>query len=75
MHTLKVDNITYRTRPEELRDLFGKYGDIGDVFMPRDRMTGEIRGFAFVRFYDKRDAEDAMEGLDGKDFDGRYFSF
>ena len=31
----------------------------------------ESRGFAFVRFYDKRDAEDAIEGMDGKDLDGR----
>ena len=31
----------------------------------------ESRGFAFVRFYDKRDAEDAIDGMDGKDLDGR----
>ena len=34
-------------------------------------MILESRGFAFVRFYDKRDAEDAIEGMDGKDLDGR----
>lgn len=30
------------------------------------RRTGETRGFAFVRFYHKDDAEDAMEDLDGR---------
>lgn len=31
----------------------------------------ESRGFAFVRFYDKRDAEDALDAMDGRILDGR----
>jgi len=37
--------------------LFEKYGDVGDVFLPTERETGRSRGFAFVRYYEKRDAE------------------
>lgn len=43
----------------------------GDIYIPRDRHTRESRGFAFVRFYDKRDAEDAMDQMDGRVLDGR----
>ena len=32
------------------------------------------RGFGFVEFMDERDAEDAMYGLDGKNFGGREIS-
>ncbi|XP_041364984.1 serine/arginine-rich splicing factor 2-like isoform X2 [Gigantopelta aegis] len=71
MISLKVDNLTYRTTPENLKRAFEKYGDVGDVYIPRDRFTRESRGFAFVRFYDKRDAEDAMDSMDGAIFDGR----
>ena len=71
MVSLKVDNLTYRTTPEDLRRAFEKYGDVGDVYIPRDRFTRESRGFAFVRYYDKRDAEDAMDALDGAIMDGR----
>ncbi|BFZ02856.1 hypothetical protein BsWGS_05895 [Bradybaena similaris] len=71
MVSLKVDNLTYRTTPEDLRRAFEKYGDVGDVYIPRDRFTRESRGFAFVRFYDKRDAEDAMDSMDGALLDGR----
>ena len=86
MVSLKIDNLSYRTDLETLRRKFGKYGDIGDVYVPKDKYGGkndlppylwlvmiylESRGFAFVRFYDKRDAEDAIEGMDGKDLDGR----
>ncbi|GAB0089864.1 Serine/arginine-rich splicing factor 2 [Sergentomyia squamirostris] len=71
MVSLKVDNLTYRTTPEDLRRVFERCGEVGDIYIPRDRFTRESRGFAFVRFYDKRDAEDALEAMDGRILDGR----
>jgi len=71
MVSLKVDNLTYRTTPEDLRRVFERCGEVGDIYIPRDRFTRESRGFAFVRFYDKRDAEDALEAMDGRMLDGR----
>lgn len=71
MTSLKVDNLTYRTSVEDLKRLFDKFGDLGDVYIPRDRVHQESRGFAFVRFYEKRDAEDAMDALDKSFYDGR----
>ncbi|KAF6198744.1 hypothetical protein GE061_006766 [Apolygus lucorum] len=65
MVSLKVDNLTYRTTPEDLRRVFERCGEVGDIYIPRDRFTRESRGFAFVRFYDKRDAEDALDAMDG----------
>ena len=44
---------------------------IGDIYIPRDKYSKESRGFAFVRFLDRRDAEDAMDSLDGRKYDGR----
>lgn len=71
MTSLKVDNLTFRTTPDDLRRAFEKYGEVGDVYIPRDRFSKESRGFAFIRFFDKRDAEDAMDGMDGYVLDGR----
>jgi len=71
MYSLKVDNLTYRTTGEDLERYFKKYGDVGDIYIPRDRNTQESRGFAFVRFYEEKDAEDAMDSCDGKVIDGR----
>jgi len=71
MISLKVDNLTYRTSPEDLRRVFERCGEVGDIYIPRDRYTRESRGFAFVRFYNKRDAEDALEAMDGRMLDGR----
>ncbi|XP_015766853.1 PREDICTED: serine/arginine-rich splicing factor 2-like [Acropora digitifera] len=71
MTSLKVDNLTYRTTIGDLEHVFSKYGELGDVYIPRDRYKQESRGFAFVRFYERRDAEDAMDALHGKVIDGR----
>merc|ERR1711892_1151955 len=67
MVSLKVDNLSCRTTTETLRRKFERYGEIGDAYVPRDRNTGDSRGFGFVRFFDKRDAADAVKGLDGRD--------
>merc|ERR1711937_654272 len=71
MVSLKVDNLSYRTATETLRRKFERYGEIGDAYVPRDRNTGDSRGFGFVRFFDKRDAADAVKGMDGYELDGR----
>jgi len=71
MVSLKVDNLTYRTTAEVLKRVFEKYGDVGDVYIPRDPYTQDSRGFAFVRYYDERDADDAIDRLDGSLLDGR----
>lgn len=71
MVSLKVDNLSYRISPEELKPVFERYGEVGDIYIPRDRFTKESRGFAFVRFFDRRDSEEAMDKLDGYVLDGR----
>ena len=50
MYSLKVDNLTYRTSVDELKRTFSKYGRVGDIYIPRDPIKHESRGFAFVRY-------------------------
>uniref|UniRef100_A0A915PRX4 RRM domain-containing protein n=1 Tax=Setaria digitata TaxID=48799 RepID=A0A915PRX4_9BILA len=71
LYSLKIDNISYQTAPQDLRRLFEKYGEIGDIHIPRDRYTKQSKGFGFVRFYSRRDAEYAMDRMDGRWVDGR----
>jgi arginine/serine-rich splicing factor 2 len=74
MFTLKVDNIGFRTTVELLRDEFKEFGEIGDVYIPRNFRTNDPKGYAFVRFVDQRDGEEAMRSMDGKEIDGRAVS-
>nr|XP_054295966.1 serine/arginine-rich splicing factor 8-like isoform X2 [Pongo pygmaeus] len=71
MITLKVDNLTYRTSHDSLRRVFEKYGRVGDVYIPREPHTKAPRGFAFVRFHHRSDAQDAEAAMDRAMLDGR----
>lgn len=68
---LYVGNLSYTTNDARLREEFGKYGELTDVFLPSDRITGRPRGFGFVTFSTKASAEDAIENLNAKELDGR----
>jgi RNA recognition motif-containing protein len=68
---LYVGNLNYRSREEDLRDLFAAYGEVTSANIVMDRETGRSRGFGFVEFSDEEAAQSAMEALDGQDFEGR----
>ncbi|KAH9316340.1 hypothetical protein KI387_024967, partial [Taxus chinensis] len=70
-YSLLVLNITFRTSADDLFPLFDRYGKVVDIFIPRDRRTGESRGFAFVRYKYADEAQKAVERLDGRNVDGR----
>ncbi|CAI5480309.1 unnamed protein product [Closterium sp. Yama58-4] len=65
--TVYVGNLPGDTRESEVEDLFAKYGKILDIEL---KLPPRPPGFAFVEFADPRDAEDAIRGRDGYDFDG-----
>jgi len=71
LHSLRVDNLSYDTTKEDLESDFKEFGEIGDVYLPRDKETRKSRGFAFIRFYDEKDAEEALAKMDGVRLDGR----
>ncbi|KAI5061205.1 hypothetical protein GOP47_0023710 [Adiantum capillus-veneris] len=70
-YSLLVLNITFRTSADDLYPLFDRYGKVVDIFIPRDRRTGESRGFAFVRYKHVDEAQKAVDRLDGRTVDGR----
>lgn len=60
---------------EVLRGLFTESGcNVVELTLPRDRMTGRPRGFAFVRLATIEDADRARSILDGRIVDGRSIS-
>jgi len=68
---LFVGNLPFSATEDELREAFGQYGEIVDLKLIIDRMTGRSKGFAFVEFADEATAGAAIEGTNGKDMGGR----
>ena len=66
-----VGNISYNSSEDDLRDLFGRYGEVVDVRIITDRDSGRSKGFGFVEMSDDDQAKEAIEALDSKDFMGR----
>ena len=52
-------------------DLFAEYGEVLSANVISDRMSGRSKGFGFVEFEDDAAADKAIEGLNGKEVEGR----
>ena len=68
-HRLYVGNLSYQVKEDELRGLFSKYGKVKALHLIRDRMTGRLKGYAFLEM-SPEDSKKAL-ALHGADFLGR----
>jgi RNA recognition motif-containing protein len=68
---LFVGNLSYATTEADLRAYFGAVAPPSQVVLPVDRETGRPRGFAFVEFPERSQAEDAIQRFNGQVFNGR----
>ncbi|KAJ1854836.1 Splicing factor 3B subunit 6 [Coemansia sp. RSA 1822] len=67
---LLVKNLPFKITPDEMFDLFGKYGAIRQI---RTGSTQKTRGSAFVVYEDIYDAKEACEHLQGFNVMGRQY--
>jgi RNA recognition motif-containing protein len=60
-----VGGIPFGVDKEGIREDFGQYGEIEDVYLPTDRETNKLRGFGFVTFRDPHAASEASKNMHG----------
>ncbi len=65
-----VGNIPRETKEEDLRNAFGEFGDVESVTIIKDKFTGESRQFGFIVMPNQGEAENAINDLNEKDFQG-----
>jgi translation initiation factor 3 subunit G len=74
-NTIRVSNLTKAVTEDDLRDLFEPFGRIFRVSLPKtERVEGgrtikEPKGYAYIAFTRREDAERAMERLQGHGYD------
>jgi len=66
-----VGNLSYDLTEEELRDLFAEHGKVSSVTIIYDRYEKRSKGFGFVQMPDDKEAEAAIEALNGRKLKGR----
>jgi RNA recognition motif-containing protein len=66
-----VGNLAWATTEDELEQLFAPYGRVDRAEIITDRNTGRSRGFGFVEMPDAREAQAAIDGLNGTSVEGR----
>lgn len=62
---IKVSNLANDVTDDMLKNIFQNVCDVKKVYIPKDKYTGESRGFGFVHFYRRKDAEYAKEKMEG----------
>ena len=68
---LFVGNLSFNTTENDLQDAFAAFGTVTEANLMMDRTTNRPRGFGFVTMSSPEEAQKAIEGLNGKDMDGR----
>ena len=68
---LYVGNLSRLSTEDAVKSAFEQFGQVASVKIILDRETRESRGFAFVDMPDNNEAQQAIEQMNGKEFEGR----
>ncbi len=68
---LIIHNVPFEATKAELRELFGAYGQLKSVRIPK-KFDGKHRGFGFVEYLTKQEAHQAKDALGGTHLYGRH---
>lgn len=60
-----IGNVAFETKIETLVETFSQFGEITDSYKPMGK------GFAFITFKDAASVQAAIDGMNGKEVDGR----
>ena len=66
-----VGNLAFGVTEDELRGIFGEFGEVDSANIISDKFSGRSKGFGFVEMPDDKEAEEAIRSLDGSDIKGR----
>ncbi|CAN7002043.1 eukaryotic translation initiation factor 3 subunit G [Brassica rapa] len=68
-NSVRVTNLSEDTREPDLMELFHPFGAVTRVYVAIDQKTGVSRGFGFVNFVSREDAQRAINKLNGYGYD------
>jgi RNA recognition motif-containing protein len=66
-----VGNLHFNVNEDELRKAFEEYGEVSSVKIISDKYSGRSKGFGFVEMLNDKEAQEAIENLNGTEIKGR----
>ena len=66
-----VGNLPYSVTENELKNMFGEFGEVSSANVISDRYTGQSKGFGFVEMPSQEEAEAAISALNDSALQGR----
>lgn len=66
-----VGNLSYKIDENSLEQTFQEFGEVSSVKIITDKFTSRSKGFGFVEMPNDDEANEAINGLNGKELDGR----
>ncbi|KAG8199027.1 hypothetical protein JTE90_021042 [Oedothorax gibbosus] len=72
--TIRVTNLSEDVRDSDLQDLFRPFGTIARIYLAKDKSTGQSKGFAFISYHRREDAQRAIQSVDGFGYDNLILS-
>lgn len=68
---LFVGSLPWATTSDDLKELFSKVGEVASATVISDKFSGRSKGFGFVEMADDKDADKAIEELNGKELESQ----
>ena len=66
-----VGNLSFETKEDQLRQMFGTFGEVTSAAIVTDKFSGESRGFGFVEMPVAAEALAAISTLNNQELKGR----
>lgn len=66
-----VGNLPYSVTDDDLREMFGEFGDLVSAEVIKDRSSGQSKGFGFVDMPNNAEADRAIKALHDQPLKGR----
>lgn len=66
-----IGNLNYGVSEDDIRAKFEEFGEVASVKIITDKFTGRSKGFGFVEMESEADGRQAIEQLNGQQFESR----
>ena len=68
---LYVGNLLFNVGENDLREVFEQFGEVTEVRLVMDKLSGKTKGFGFIEMPSNDEAQKAIAEMNGKEFMGR----